>query len=409
VRILHVNKFLFRKGGAEGYMLDVAELQRRAGHEVQLWGMHHPDNPPLLPLRDTFASYVDLEHPTGGLSAVSTAARMIWSPSSKHGLEKALQRFRPDVVHCHNTYHQLSPAILRAIHAAGIPSVMTLHDYKLACPSYQMLDHGELCDRCVTGGTWHAAKQRCKDGSLLASSLLSLESGIHRLTGAYDSVGVFISPSRFLADVMLRSGVAGARIKVINHFVDELDGPVADGTADGFVFAGRLAPEKGVDTLIEAVALLPQGTRLAIAGDGPARASLEQLAHERAPSRVEFLGRLDAGRLRELVAGSIASVVPSRWYENQPMTILESFTAAVPVVASDLGGIPELVRNEKDGLLAPPNDPAALARTMSRLVDDRAWAHRMGVQARSRMMEKFNAKAHLDALTDLYSVTRKRA
>lgn len=409
MRILHVNKFLFRKGGAESYMLDVAKLQRQAGDEVAFWGMRHPDNPRPLPLEDTFPSYVELEPPPGGLGAIRTGARMIWSPASKRGLERALQTFRPDVVHCHNIYHQLSPSILAAVRKAGIACVMTLHDYKLACPSYQMLDHGRPCSLCVTGGTWHAAKQRCKDGSLIGSSLLSVESGVHRAIHAYAPVGVFISPSQFLADVIVRSGVVAERLRVVNHFVDLQDVPGADGPGNGFLFAGRLSPEKGVDTLIRAVALMPEGTRLDIAGDGPSRTSLERLADERAPDRVIFHGRLPATRVRDLMRVSLACVVPSRWYENQPMTILESFGAAVPVVASNLGGIPELVRDEVEGLVVAPDDAVALAAAMGRLCDDPAWAHRMGTGARGRAHEHFSPQAHLEALAAVYKSARAGA
>lgn len=162
MRVLHVNKFLHRRGGAEGYMFDVATLQEAAGHEVDYWGMDHPDNIDGLPLADTFAPYVELEPAPGGLAGATAAARMIWSPRSRTGIEGAIARFQPDVVHCHNIYHQLSPSVIAAVAAADIPCVMTLHDYKLACPSYQLLADGAPCQDCVGSGTWHAVRRRCK-------------------------------------------------------------------------------------------------------------------------------------------------------------------------------------------------------------------------------------------------------
>lgn len=402
MRILHVNKFLYRRGGAEAYMLDVADLQRRSGHDVLLWGMDHPDNVRPQPLEDTFPSYVELEPPPGGLRALSAGARMVWSTSSKRGLASALQRFSPDVVHCHNVYHQLSPSILAAIRAAGVPCVMTLHDYKLACPSYQMLNKGELCQLCVTGGTWHAAQQRCKNGSLGSSTLLAVEAGIHRATDAYAPVDIFISPSQFLADVIARSGVSSERLRVISNFVDVQSIPQAGDDGSGFLFAGRLSPEKGVDTLIEAMAHVPAHVRLDVAGDGPLRQSLEALANAVAPGQVVFHGRLDAVELHQLLARSVASVVPSRWYENQPMTILESFAAGVPVVATNLGGMPELIRTEVDGLIVPHNDPPALGQALTRLSGDRDLARRLGRSARARLEEHFGAPAHLEAIMQAY-------
>ena len=402
MRILHVNKFVYRRGGAEGYMLDVAELQRAAGHEVELFGMAHPDNIEGLALADTFPPHVELEPAPRGLAGVTASARMVWSLSSSHGMARTLERFQPDVVHCHNIYHQLSPSILAPVRRAGVRCVMTLHDYKLACPSYQMLDHGRLCDACVEGSLLNAARRRCKSGSLAASALLSLESSVHRQLGAYDPVDVFISPSQFLAGVMRRSGIAPERLSVINHFVEMTETAVPPRDRDGFVFAGRLSPEKGVDTLIRAVARLTGAVRLHIAGDGPVRAELEALAAEAAPGRVVFHGRLDKAALQSLVASCMASVVPSRWHENQPLTILESYAALVPAVVTDLGGMPELVRDGVDGLVVPADDPVALAAALENLRSNPSLAAEMGRAGRERLAREFDADLHLHRLEAVY-------
>ncbi len=400
MRILHVNKFLYRRGGAEAYMLDVAELQRRAGHDVELFGMAHPDNLDDLPLSDTFPSYVELEPPPPGLAGLAAGARMVWSPTSSRGMARALEQFQPDVVHCHNVYHQLSPSILAAVRRSGVRCLMTLHDYKLACPSYQMLDHGQLCDACVEGSALNAARRRCKSDSVAASTLLSIESSIHRATRAYGPVDVFISPSRFLAGVMARTGLPPERLVVLNHFVDVAPTvPVAH--REGFVFAGRLSPEKGVDTLIRAMALLPS-VHLHVAGDGPVRSQLEALADDLAPGQVTFHGRLDKERLRQVVGASVASVVPSRWHENQPMTILESYASEVPAVVTDLGGMPELVRDGVDGLVVPHDQPRALADALHRLHTDPATATAMGRAGRQRLADEFDPQLHLRRLDAIY-------
>ena len=202
MRVLHVNKFLYRRGGAEGYLFDVARLQERAGDVVEFFGMAHVDNDRGLTYAGDFPSQVDLEPPPPGLRGrAAAAARMIWSTSARDGLRRVLADFRPDVVHMHNVYHQLSPSVVAACRDAGVPCVMTLHDYKLACPSYQMLDRGEPCDACVTGGPLQAARRSCKDGSRSASTLLAVESWLHRKLRAYAGIGVFIAPSEFLAGV----------------------------------------------------------------------------------------------------------------------------------------------------------------------------------------------------------------
>jgi glycosyltransferase involved in cell wall biosynthesis len=356
-----------------------------------------------IPYAQYFPKLIELEPAPPGVTAkAAAAARMLYSSSSRRGMAHVLADFAPDVVHLHNIYHQLSPSILAATRQAGVPTVMTLHDYKLACPSYQLLDHGETCDACIAGGFRNALRRRCKDGSLGASALLALESWAHRVSGAYDPVHAFISPSRFLADVMSAAGVFPDRMHVVNHFVDVAHAAVK-GTAGGpVVFAGRLASEKGVDILIEAIGRLGSRATLEVAGDGPARAELEALAADRAPGQVHFHGRLGKAQLQELVRSSIAMAVPSRWYENQPMTVLESFALGVPVVATRMGGLPELVDSGADGLVVSPNDPALLADALGYLLDDPAGALEMGQVGRRKVERDFTPARHLARLGEVY-------
>lgn len=402
MRILHVNKFLYRRGGAEGYMFDLAALQRGAGHTVGFFGMAHPENEVPQSLGHTFAPYLELEPAPGGLAGVGAAARMIWSPRSASGMRTALAQFRPDVVHCHNIYHQLSPSVLRPITQAGVPCVMTLHDYKLACPSYQMLAGGVPCDACVGHSAWHATAKRCKGGSLTSSAVLSLESSIHRTLGLYAAVDHFVAPSRFLAGVMTRQGVGSDRMSVVSNVTAFGPDHERSDAGRGIVFAGRLSHEKGVDDAIRAIALTPGDVELHVAGDGPRRPELEQLATGIAPGRVTFHGRLDAVTLAALVVRSRALVLPARWYENQPMTILEAYAVRTPAVVTSLGGLPELVEHERTGLVVPPNDPAALAGAIGRLHADPDLALAMGARGRARLERDFGPQSHLERLSDVY-------
>ncbi|MGL4176664.1 MAG: glycosyltransferase family 4 protein [Dermatophilaceae bacterium] len=402
MRVLHVNKFMHRRGGAEGYLFDVGALQSARGDKVGFWGMRHPDDDTArLPLADTFAPYVELDPAPSGLAGLGAAARMVWSPRSRTGLERALARFEPDIVHFHNVYHQLSPAVVAAVAAAGVPSVMTLHDYKLACPSYQLLADGRPCQDCVGSGTWHAVRRRCKGGSLGASTVLAVESGLHRALGAWDRVDLFISPSHFLADVMRRSGLAAERVRVLHNVVDPAGSP-ATGPGRDLVVAGRLSHEKGVDVVIRALADVPGEVVLHVAGDGPEAGRLRDLAGRAAPGRVRFHGRMTTRDLHCLVASCVATVVPSRWHENQPLSVLESFALAVPVVSTDLGGLPELVTDGGTGRLVPAEDPPALAAALTAMVADPEAAHAMGRSARDLVASGFSAASHLDGLDGIY-------
>ncbi|WP_281900502.1 glycosyltransferase [Phytohabitans aurantiacus] len=402
MRVLHVNKFLYRRGGAEGYLLDLAELQRAHGDEVAFFGMTHPENDTPQRYGEHFPAYVELEPaPRGPLRRAAAVGRMVYSPASRRGLARVISDFKPDVVHMHNIYHQLSPSVLGAVRAAGVRCVLTLHDYKLACPSYQLLDGHTICDACVTHGPWQAARRRCKDGSLGASAVLSLESWAHRTTRAYGGVDAFVSPSRFLAGIMRRAGVFPERMRVVNHFVDTAAVPPADRPGSGVVYAGRLAREKGVDTLINAAA--DGGFRVDIAGDGPARSALEALAAERAPDRVRFHGRLAKPALHALLRDSAVAAVPSRWHENQPMAVLEAFACGLPVVTTDLGGLPEMVEPGADGAIVPADDPAALAGALGELLADPERAHEMGRAGRAKVVRDFAPETHLARLREVYT------
>lgn len=400
MRILHVNKYLYRRGGAEAYMLDLASLQADAGDDVTLFGMSHPDNPEL-PYEAHFPSYVDIGNLAGPVMKARGLSRMFYSAGSRRDLRAVLVKFRPDVVHLHNIYHQLSPSILGAIAELGIPAVMTLHDYKLICPNYQLLDHGELCEACLDGRFRHAVERRCKDGSLLSSVAVALESRLHRSTHAYGAISRFICPSQFLADKITRAGVFPDRLVVLPHFIDTHSISVKGTEGGPFVYAGRLSQEKAVDVLVGAVALLPN-CRLEVAGDGPQRQQLELLAERLAPGRIRFHGRLEKKSLYDLLRHSMVSVLPSRWYENQPMVVLESFAAGVAVVATHLGGLPEMVEDGVDGYLVAHDDPAGLAQTLAGMAEAPKRVLEMGRAGRRKVDAMFSPHRHLELLGEVY-------
>ena len=405
MRILQVNKFLYRRGGAEGYVLDLAELQRAQGHDVEFFGMAYPENLPMT-YGGRFPSQVDFEPTPAELSKrVELVGRMLWSRSAAKGITDVIADFRPDVVHCHNIYHQLSPSILRACAKAAVPVVMTLHDYKLACPTYQFLDKGEICTACVTGGVTQAIKRRCKDGSLAASGIAALEVGAHRGLRAYGPVSTFLCPSVFLRDQMAAAGIAPEKLLHLDNFTDT-DVPVRTDAGSGVLFAGRLSHEKGVDVLIDAMPLLAAeapGAVLDIVGDGPDRAELEAQAARVAPGLVRFHGRVSADEVRARMRGAAVSAVPSRWYENQPLSVLEAFASGVPVVASALGGLTDLVTPGVDGDLVPAGDPGALAAALRPYLADATVSVRQGAAARERALRRHAPRAHAARIAEVYA------
>jgi glycosyltransferase involved in cell wall biosynthesis len=406
LRILHVNKFLYRRGGAEAYMEDLADLQIAAGHTVAFFGMAHPLNP-HLEYASEFPSHIELEPPPPTLSGrVRGVARMLNSTSASRGMDNVLADFQPDVVHMHNIYHQLSPSVLRPVARRRIPAVMTLHDYKLACPTYQFLDHGNLCQACLGGHFQHAVLRRCKDGSLGSSAVMAAELFVHTLTRAYAPVRVFICPSSFLEGRMRAAGVFPRRMLHIPHFIETRDIPVKTAPGSGVLVAGRLSPEKGIDVAIRAVGEL-DGATLDIAGTGPDEEALRRLADAAAPGRVRFHGLVDKAEVQRLMLAAAVVVVPSRWYENQPMVVLEALARGTPVVGSALGGMPELIEPGVTGELVPENDPHVLSAALTPYVRAPDQAFTMRDAARAFITSEFSPERHLARITSTYAVATR--
>ncbi len=400
MRILHVNKFLYRRGGAEAYMEDLAALQVEAGHQVEFFAMAHPENREAT-FADRFPNHIELEPmPHGVVGKLRGAGRVLWSTSARRGIAEVIDEFNPDVVHLHNVYHQLSPSILRPLARKGVPAVMTLHDYKLACPTYQLLDHGRPCQACFGGHLQEAVKRRCKSGSLSASAMVAFETWFHTATKAYGPVSRFICPSRFLAGKMTEAGVFPDRLRCVPHFVDCAGIDVKRHAGGDIAYAGRLSPEKGVDTLIQAVGRL--GGFLHVAGEGPEATRLAALAESEAPGLVRFHGRLPKPELHALLRTASVVAVPSRWYENQPMIVLEAMACGVPVVASDLGGLSELIEPGVNGALTAPEDPDALAGALAPFLENPDSALAMGRAGRARVEQDFSPTLHLARLEDYY-------
>lgn len=399
MRVLHVNKFLYRRGGAEAYMLDLAAEQRAAGDDVEFFAMQHPDNVPAT-FQDSFPRNVEfgtLDQPVA--ERIRLVARTFYSSSARSGIDDVAREFRPDVVHLHNIYHQLSPSILRPLVSLDIPAVMTLHDYKLACPTYRFLAGDQVCEACIGGAFWNAPLKRCNKGSLGGSVVVAAETALHRWFKAYGGIRRFLCPSQFLRSKMIEANVFPERMEVVPNFAPVDTIPLKASPGGDVIYIGRLSPEKGVDTVIRAAALGRFAVR--IVGDGPARPALESLSSETG-AEIIFEGHLDKSRLLELLRSSSVSVLAARWYENQPISIIESFAAGVPVVATDLGGLPELVRPGETGALVPVDDPESLAAALRTYLDDPDMALRQGQAARGVAEREYAPKVHMRRVQHVY-------
>jgi glycosyltransferase involved in cell wall biosynthesis len=400
MRILHVNKFLYRRGGAESYLLDVAALQRAAGHDVTFFGTRHPENDPALD-RPGFPEYIELEPPPSTWAGKARAARrIIYSREAERAIAREVDRSRPDVVHLHNIYHHLSPSVLRPLRERAIPIVMTLHDFKLACPTHRFLADGRPCEACVPRRFYMPTVKRCYQGSVAASTLNGLELTIHTLLRMYAPVHLFLCPSRFMLEKMTAARVFPDRLRWLPNFVDAGGIEPKSAAGGGAVYVGRLSPEKGVGVLVDAAAHLACDVH--VVGDGPDRDRLLERAMAVGAERLSFHGHVRAEEVHRRLRDAAVAVMPSIGYENAPMGILEAFAAGVPVVGTDHGGIPELIDPDQDGDLVPPGDAMALAASIGRFVNDPDRSFQLGRTARSKAELRFSPEGHLAALDELY-------
>jgi glycosyltransferase involved in cell wall biosynthesis len=400
--ILLANKFHFLKGGSERYYFDLARSLEAAGHRVVPFAMRHASNEPT-PYARHFVSEVSFEGDGRPRERLRRAARVLYSVEARSRMARLVEEERPDVAHLHNIAHQLSPSILEALSVRGVPIVQTLHDYKLACPTYLFLAHGRPCERCIGGRFHHAARLRCNRDSFVASLVNTVEMYLHAMLGTYDRVDRFLCPSRFLLDKMREAGIEERRLVHMPYFVfasDYRPSPIKSGHA---VYLGRLSREKGLVTLLRAVALAPN-VRLVVLGDGGMRPELESLATALGiGSRVTFAGMKFGEEMHALVRDARFTVIPSEWYENLPYAALESFALGTAAVASRIGGLPELVRDGETGLTFAPGDASALAEAMEALWNDPAASAVMGRNARDLIEREYDAPAHLERILALYA------
>src|SRR5208337_1936183 len=262
--------------------------------------------------------------------------------------------FRPEVAHVRNIYHHLSPSVLWELKAQGIPVIYHVNDFKLICPSYNLVADGRACEACSGGRFRKVVMQRCYAAGRGPAVVLAAEAYVHRWLGTYEKcVDQFVAPSQFVKEKLVQHGFAESKICVIPHFQGLPEQRTFLAHGGPILYFGRLSPEKGVAGLVRAMQHVPD-VQLQIAGNGPQRRELEVLALELKLANVEFLGQLSSRELDRAIAGSRFTVMPSLAYETLGKSILESFAWGRAVVASELGSRRELICSGENGLLFGP-------------------------------------------------------
>ena len=360
MRILQVNKFYYPRGGADKYFINLSQALEKAGNEVAIFSMTHPKN-----ITSKFSSYFvsRISFNNGSwLDKLKMPGRIIYSFEAKEKFQKLINDFKPDIIHIHNIYHQISPSILDVAKKSGIPVVMHLHDYKLICPNYQLFANGKTCEACKSQKYYKCTQKKCFKESRAKSLLAAVEMYLHHsIWKIYQkNVDLFIAPSTFMKQKVTEFGWPADKIKVIiNPFFQESN-PDANNAPkndipeeDYLLYFGRLSKEKGLITLLEAAGAT--NSRLKLAGNGPEEEKLKRYTQEKKLT-AEFLGFREGEELRQIILKAKAVIIPSVWYENMPLSLLEALSLGKLVIASNIGGIPEIIKNGENGLLFKPGD-----------------------------------------------------
>lgn len=404
MRILYCNKYNFAFSGTEVYLFELMDLMRSHGHEAALFSMADPRGEPTK-YDQHFVPAIDFVKGArpGLLGSARQGAHALYSRQARQKLRQMVEAFRPDVAHVRNIYHHLSPSILWELKAQGVPVVYHLNDFKLLCPSYNMVAQGRACERCNGGKFWHVVTEGCYAGPPGATFVLAAEAYLHKWLRSYEAcVARFLVPSCFVKQKLAENGWDTSKVSVLPHFQKLPSQTAPDPSPDAPVlYFGRLSPEKGLTDLLRAMQHLP-AVCLRIAGEGPQRAELEELARDLDLRNVEFVGRVVGPQLDRLISSARFTVLPSRAYETLGKTILESYAWGRAVVASDLGSRRELVHEGETGVLFRAGDVGQLAGAISFLIERPKLAAQMGAAGRTLVTNQHSAENHYAAMTNLY-------
>jgi glycosyltransferase involved in cell wall biosynthesis len=381
MRILVVhNRYLIR-GGEEESVAAEQKLLRRNGHEVDL--------------------YEEDNERVGRLGQLRTALRTVWSPESYRHLRGRLRRRRYDLVHVHNFFPLVSPSVYYAARAEGVPVVQSLRNYRLLCPNAELFRAGAVCEECLGRRVpWPGVVHACYRGSRRGTAAVATMIAVHNHLQTWSRmVDVYIAVTRFARDKLIEGGLPADRIVVKPNFVERVPS-VGTGAGGYALFVGRLSPEKGLSTVLDTWQRLRPAIPLKIVGDGPLAETVETTAERELG--VECLGRRPLAEVYEIMRGARFMVLPSEWYEPFGRVVVEAFSCGTPVIASDTGGMAELVDDRRTGRLFRTGDAGDLARTVGWALahpEELAWMRR---QARAEFEANYTAERNYHQLMAIY-------
>lgn len=390
-----VNKFLYSRGGCENYMLYLGEHLKKLGHEIEYFGMYDEKNT----VGNSLGMYTqNMDFHSKGLARFLYPFKIIYSFEAKRKIIKVIDDFKPDIVHMNNINFQLTPSVIYGIKKRGIRVVQTVHDYQMICPNHLLynFDKNVICEKCIKGSYINCIKNKCIHNSTVKSIIGAVEAKIYSLLKTYKKVDLFITPSYFLEKKLLSSNeLYKGKTKTIHNFIDKNKFIYKEKKDSYIAFAGRLSKEKGVELISKTAKLLNEYTFM-VAGDGPDRAMLENIEN------IKLVGFLTGEKLIEFMGNARAILVPSVWYENCPLSILEAQAMGTPVVAMNSGGMAELIKDRITGALVNEYSPEAIFKKLKEIIENEDYYNNIKENCKNERDNILSVEAYCDILIKEY-------
>lgn len=409
MRILLVNYRYFISGGPEKYMFNIKSIMEDSGHEVIPFSIHSNNNAEteyskyfVEPIGNRDTTYFEECKKT--LKVIwQMLTRSIYSVEVEKAIKREINEVKPDLVYIIHFVNKLSPSVIRGAKKMGVPVVLRLSDYFLLCPRFDFMYQKKPCEDCQKNGYLTCIKRRCVKGSLFASTIRVFAMKVHSMMNIYKDVNVFVTPSEFLKKKLVENGYDEKKIYCIPTFTTSKSEVGEPKVGTYGLYFGRITEEKGVETVVKAYEQLPD-KKVKIMGDDTTEEAvrIKQYIKEYGIKNVEFLGFKGGTELEDIIKGSRFTMIPSIWYDNLPNTALESFQYSKPVIASNMGSLPELVIDGYNGFLFDPYSAEELAKKI-KLFDDDNLVAEMGKNSRRRLENRFAPKTHYDSLLGIFN------
>lgn len=391
-RVINVNNYCDIRGGSDRCFVDLYSIL--TGREHRVFNFY----------ARKVGEFEDAELPAQiniNKPKPSDLGKFVYNFEAAKSLRTKITAFKPDLAHLHIFYGQLTSSILRPLKDAHIPIIQTLHEYKTVCPVSSLISNGQVCQSCGGSSFWRATVKRCNRGSIARSLLSTVEAYISKILGAVKEIDHFIAVSDFVKNKVIELGLPPDKITTIHNFKDVSRCYPSAKQGEYFLYFGRLEDVKGVFTLLKASASI-KDVPLLIVGEGSARLKLDAVIRQQSLQHVRIVGFKTGAELESLIRNSICTIVPSEWYETFGLTLLESFAYGRPVIASKIGGIPEVVADGRDGVLVSPGSADELREKMMWMSQHRREAVDMGMAGRRKVETLFNPDAYYEKLMGVY-------